>query len=632
MHISPRFLQRIMSAGRVKARTYSGEEIEIPRGERGISTDPYEGRFLIPTKEEYEVEKKKVREIIDARRREGNQVVVVQGLGFVGTIMATIVAKAEHKFVVGLQRASVRSYWKIPWINSARSPVESEDPKVAELLSEVVTKGKFIATFVEEVMQWADILISDIQCDVVKPFLGNAWRATVEIDPFLKSVESVGKNIHPDALYLIETTVPPGATEFLVYPRIERSFLERAKASLGLLRRANVKPSKETIGREPLFQDVEELVAAYLKSPTKQNEKKVLETVKAMHRPRIAHSYERVMPGKEYVDSVINFPRVYSGIDAECADRAGRFLSEVLTGPMAKLTRLETPSDSEFSKCAENTYRACLIAISRAMGRAAEVMGVNYTAVVDAIKVRPTHRDILVPRTPTTGGYCLPKDPVFLLWSIKHIPEFKTRLSRENIEELNGVLRLISFIVDMNDLGGIHTVGLVETGLREIGRRLKGSTVLIAGGSYREDVADTRYAPYEMIVRLLWQKGAIPRVSDPYVKSLPELEHQDEDPYSMAKHFRSQSGLRSLRPLGNIREAAKGIDAIVFAIPHQQYIELDPVELIEATGKPAPQLVIVDCNTLSNEKIAKYLSLGCVVKKMYHGHTGRLRQPTKVAL
>ncbi|MGB9896138.1 MAG: GDP-mannose dehydrogenase, partial [Thermoproteota archaeon] len=118
--------------------------------EEKVSVSPEGKEFPLPSKEDYEKEVAKVRELAKKAKDSGNQVVVVQGLGFVGAVMAAIVAQAEKKFVIGLQRASKRSYWKIPYINQGISPIESEDPKVKDIIKSGVEKGKLYATYVDE--------------------------------------------------------------------------------------------------------------------------------------------------------------------------------------------------------------------------------------------------------------------------------------------------------------------------------------------------------------------------------------------------------------------------------------------------------------------------------------------------
>jgi len=596
----------------VKALDYGGKEVEFTGPTSKLSYAPDGAAYVLPGPQESSEEIERVTRLASQARAKGMQVVVVQGLGFVGAIMASIVAHGQGKFVIGLQRPSVRSYWKIPLINSARTPVESEDPKVEQFIRETVAAGKFTATFVDEAISLADVVVSDVQCDVKKLRFGDSSKATVEIEAFISATKTVAGLIRPGALYLVETTVPPGTTEFIVKPIFIEEYKRRAGRDLESARETGVVRSEFLLGLEAEVQ-------SWLQSLDRKGKAELVELSLIKHPPKIAHSYERVMPGREYVDSVINFPRVFSGIDETSADLAHEFLSSVLTGPKAELTRLPTPTDSEFSKCAENTYRATIIALGRVLGRTAEVGGIDLSKVVAAINKRPTHRDMLVPRTPSTGGYCLPKDPIFIVWSVAHMPQFKKRLTGNRALQLKHLLKFITLMVDINDTDGMHAVDMMEDELKAIGKRLKGSTIVVAGASYREDVADTRYAPYEAIVRYLREKGAEIVITDPYVKSLPELEQQDEDPHSMAKHFKRQKDLAKLKVGSDLLGALKAADGVIFAIPHEPYTKLTPGDIRSAIeGKP-DSFVIIDCGTFGGSTFLQFLGAGFRIRKMYHG-------------
>ncbi|MDI6784662.1 MAG: UDP binding domain-containing protein [bacterium] len=537
-----------------------------------ISIAPDGTKYPLPREANTQAEFTRIKELVEDAKQRGMQIVVVQGQGFVGAMMAAIVADAKGKFVIGLQRPSRRSFWKIPMLNAGISPIASEDPEVAEGIARTVLKKKtYTVTWVDEVLSLADVVVVDVQCDVVKPEFGNAESATVEIEACKSAIQTIGEYIRPEALVMIETTVPPGFCEYIAKPILEKEFTNRG---------INLK-------KYPI---------------------------------RLAHSYERVMPGKDYWDSIVNFPRVYSGIDETSAELAGKFLAEVLTGPKAKLSRLPRTTMSEFSKCFENSYRASLLAFGRVGGWLAELMGVDLTAVKNAIAERPTHRDIMVPHTPSTGGYCLPKDAVFLLWSARNIPAFYTQLDAVNKKKLDGCLRLISLIVDINDTSALRMVDLAEQAVKSKGKKIKGMKIAVLGAAYREDVGDTRYASYESIVRRLQELGAKIAVGDPYVKSLDELSEQDRNPHSMAFHFKNQALLKNLKVSADTKSVLCGAEVILFVVPHQEYLEIAPDGVIKATGKPAKSLVIVDCGTLDDEKIAIYLKRGCRVKKMYHGH------------
>lgn len=545
-----------------------------PVAEIKVSVAPNGGKYPLPSEADAPAEFNRIKQAVTAARNRGLQIVVVQGQGFVGAVMAAIVADAKNKFVIGLQRPSRRSFWKIPMINTGVSPIASEDPKVANGIARTVLKKKsYIATWVDEVLSLADVVVVDVQCDVVKPEFGNAESATVEIEACKAAIQTIGKYIQPKTLVMIETTVPPGFCEYIAKPILEKEFSKRG---------INLK-----------------------KNPV-----------------RLSHSYERVMPGKDYWDSIVNFPRVYSGINEISGELAGKFLSEVLTGPKAKLSRLPRTTMSEFSKCFENSYRALLLAFGRVGGWLAEIMGVDLSAVRNAIAERPTHRDIMVPRTPSTGGYCLPKDAVFLLWSSRNIPAFYTQLDTINKKKLDSCLKLISLIVDINDTSALRMVDLVKQALKSKGRKIKGMQVAILGAAYREDVGDTRYASYESIVRRLQELGAKIAVGDPYVKSLDELSEQDRNPYSMAKHFKNQAPLKTLKVFADTKTVLHGADVVLFVVPHQEYLKVTPDWIIKATGKSAKSLMVIDCGTLTDEKITRFRQRGCLVKKMYHGHVG----------
>ena len=79
-------------------------------------------------------------ELAAAARAEGKEVVVVMGVGFVGSVMAAIIADTvdrqtarPSKFVIGCDLPGPRSYWKIPLLNRGQAPVKAEDPEATRL-------------------------------------------------------------------------------------------------------------------------------------------------------------------------------------------------------------------------------------------------------------------------------------------------------------------------------------------------------------------------------------------------------------------------------------------------------------------------------------------------------------------
>jgi len=240
--------------------------------------------------------------------------------------------------------------------------------------------------------------------------------------------------------------------------------------------------------------------------------------------------------------------------------------------------------------------------------------------VIKAIKMRPTHSNIIFPG-PGIGGYCLPKDGGLGYWAYKHILGF---------EDGEAVFKMSTTAIDINDTRGLHAAELTRDALRNMGRYIAGATVLLCGASYRQDVGDTRYSGSEMVVRKLAEMGAEIRVHDPYVDHWYELESQDSYPapgHSWSRFFRNQEDLVHLRVQHDLAKALVGAEAVVLAVPHAPYLRLDPDQLVNWAGGP---IAVVDCfGILSDDKIRRYFELGCEVKALGRGHIQRIKEEVR---
>jgi nucleotide sugar dehydrogenase len=537
------------------------------------SVGPSGERFQLPGKEEYSKEFRRLQRLVKAQQAMGREIVVVVGVGFVGAVMAAVIADAEDKdrkpikFVLGMQRPSPRSYWKIPMLNEGKSPVSAEDPEVALMISRCVKEKKtLVATFTYDALRLADVVVVDVQCDYLKESLGNVRDGRADMKALEESFEVIAEHIRPDALVLIETTVAPGTTEQIAYPIMKKSFRKRGLTS------------------DPL----------------------------------LAHSYERVMPGRNYVASIRDFWRVCSGVNEESKQRVVKFLNEVLNTVKYPLTVLDRPIESETAKIVENSFRATTLAFLDEWSLFAERNGVDLIKVINAIKVRPTHSNIIFPG-PGIGGYCLPKDGGLGLWAYRHIHGFE-----------DDIFRITPLAIDINDTRALHVAQLTRDALRNMGRPIASAEILVLGASYREDVGDTRYSGSELIVRRLAEMGAELRVHDPYVLHWWEFEKQDEYPsntHGLKRFFRGQERLKDLRVEQDLKKALKGTDAVIFAVRHQPYLRLDPDELVERAGGP---IAIIDCfGILDDTRIRRYFELGCEVKGLGRGHVKRIKDQVK---
>lgn len=536
------------------------------------SVAPSGEQFPIPGKQDYAAEFARVEKLAAVARAQGKEVVVVMGVGFVGAVMAAIIADTvdkttgqPSKFVIGCQRPSPRSYWKIPMLNRGQSPVKAEDPEVDPMIARCVhDKKTLIATYNSDVLTLADCVVVDVQCDYTKHSLGNMRDGEAEMAALEATVKTIGERVQPNCLVLIETTVAPGTTEFVAYPIMKKAFAARG-----------------------------------LTTP-----------------PLLAHSFERVMPGRQYVSSIRDFWRVCSGCNDGARQRVVKFLSEVLNVEKFPLTVMDRPIESETTKIVENSYRATILAFLNEWSLFSERNGVDLIKVINAIKVRPTHSNMIFPG-PGIGGYCLPKDGGLGYWAYKHILGF---------EDGDQVFKITPQAIDINDTRGLHVAELVRDALRNMGRYIAGSKVLVAGASYREDVGDTRYSGSEMVVRKLTEMNAEVKVHDPYVDHWYELESQDTYPspgHSWSRFFHNQEDLVNIRLDKDFETAIKGCDALILAVKHAPYLELCPDKVVRWAGQP---LAVVDCfGILTDEKIKQYLALGCEVKGLGRGHIKRLK-------
>ena len=188
------------------------------------------------------------------------------------------------------------------------------------------------------------------------------------------------------------------------------------------------------------------------------------------------------MPGRDYVRSIRDFWRVCSGVNETSKRKVRKFLTEVLNTDRFPLTVLDRPIESETAKIVENSYRATILAFLDEWSLFAERNGVDLKKVIEAIKVRPTHSNLIFPG-PGIGGYCLPKDGGLGVWAYKHIHGFE-----------DDIFRLTPLAIDVNDTRALHAAQLVRDALRNLGRPIASAAVLILGAAYREDVGEERCA------------------------------------------------------------------------------------------------------------------------------------------
>jgi len=195
--------------------------------------------------------------------------IVVIGMGYVGIPMAVLLADIEDFRVIGIQRRSERSGWKIDCLNAGKNPFEGEEPGLDELLARVVKNDKFRVTDDYSVCKDADYILIDVQTPVDE-------KKIPRYESLRDVSENISKYLSKGTTIIIESTVAPGTTDNLVKPILEEgSSLERGKDFY------------------------------------------------------LVFSFERVMPGA-LIDYIVNMPRVIGGGCEEANKRALALYSRVI--------------------------------------------------------------------------------------------------------------------------------------------------------------------------------------------------------------------------------------------------------------------------------------------------------------
>lgn len=381
--------------------------------------------------------------------------VVIQGLGFVGSVLAVIIAslkKDKYLYkVTGLEQPTIDGLDKINKMNRGLFPIKSSDPKLEKIFKKAQINKNFICTDQLDCLDSADIVISTINLDIG----GNVNNPTIDLDPLKKNFDIISKKIKPDCLIVVETTVPPGTCSEILMPIIKKNFKLRKISS-------NV---------------------------------------------NFVHSFERVMPGKNYINSITNFWRVFSASNNNAEKKFKDLYTRIVNVKKFPLMKLESFTESETTKILENTYRAVNIAFMHEWMRFCYNSKLNINEILKCIRVRPTHSNILSPGL-GVGGYCLTKDPLFAVYSSKKIFRHK-----------NNSFDFSRKAILINRSMPKFSLELVKKHLKN----LKNKKITLFGATYKEDVDDTRFSPSEIVAKELIKRKVKLFVVDPLLKKWNEL-------------------------------------------------------------------------------------------------------------
>jgi UDP-N-acetyl-D-mannosaminuronic acid dehydrogenase len=284
----------------------------------------------------------------------------VVGMGYVGIPAAVLFADAgEFDHVLGFQRASSTSGYKIDMLNRGESPLKGNEPGLEELLKKVVNAEKFKCTSDFSRISELDALTLAIQTPFASP---------KDLEPDFSALNAgmrnAGKYLRPGMLVVLESTITPGTTDGMA-----RQILEEES---GLIAGEDF---------------------------------------------ALAHAPERVMVGR-LLKNIREHDRIVGGIDDASTQRAVELYDPVLTkGKIIKMTA----TAAEVTKTAENTFRDLQIAAVNQLALYCEAMAINVYDVragIDSLKGEGITRAVLWPGA-GVGGHCLTKDTYHLERGVK---------------------------------------------------------------------------------------------------------------------------------------------------------------------------------------------------------------------
>ena len=246
----------------------------------------------------------------------------------------------------------------------------------------------------------------------------------------------------------------------------------------------------------------------------------------------VGYSPERINPGDKK-QTFQTIAKVVSGQDQKTLET----ISEVYSQVVDKIYPASSIKVAEASKVIENTQRDLNIALMNELAIIFNIMNIDTEEVLKAAGTKWN----FLPFTPgLVGGHCIGVDPYYLTYkaeSIGYHPEVILAGRRIN-----------------DSMAQFITLSLLKLMIQR-GIIIQGSRVTILGITFKENVPDIRNSKVIDMIQQLQDLGITVQITDP-------LAHADdvEKEYGL-----TLSSFNDLKPS----------DAVVFAVPHKSYMDLD---------------------------------------------------------
>lgn len=338
-----------------------------------------------------------------------------------------------------------------------------EEPYLDIMVQAAVTSGNLRAQLAPEE---ADVFIISVPTPI------NADK-TADMTYVRKATESIVPYLREGNIVILESTSPPNTVNGLMIPILKDSGLE--------------------IGTQLL----------------------------------VAHSPERVLPGKILVELVEN-NRIVGGINTASSEAVRDLYKTFVKGEIY----LTDATTAEMCKLMENTFRDVNIALANELAMLCEKMGINAW---DVIKYSNKHPRVNLHQPgPGVGGHCLAVDPWFI------------------VEKQPEVAQIIKLSRTTNDSMPHHVYNRSKEILSDISGKKK---VTILGATYKPNIDDMRESPIMDLYHIFKQDS-------------------DFDVCIYDPHIASQDFVST-----NLEEAVGGSHLIILGVNHDEFARIDFTKL-----------------------------------------------------
>ena len=257
----------------------------------------------------------------------------------------------------------------------------------------------------------------------------------------------------------------------------------------------------------------------------------------------VGYSPERINPGdKEH--TVATIKKITSGSTPEVADWIDDLYSRVIT---AGTHRAPSMKVAEAAKVIENAQRDINIAFVNELSALFEKMGID---TLDVLAAAGSKWNFLPFKPGLVGGHCIGVDPYYLT---------------HKAAEIGHHSEIILAGRRLNDSMGFRVAGTTVKHMIKKGQTIAGAKVLVLGITFKENTPDIRNSRVIDVVKEFQSYNCEVDVYDPWANPDEVKEEYGIDLITDEK----------MNPKSGIRNPESGYDAIVAAVAHKKFEELN---------------------------------------------------------